>query len=392
MSRRRDRITDEAALWFVRAQDPDFSANDREELASWFAASAEHVQEYLSVSAVTYEIHEAVGAYDVDRLVALAREASDDRNVVALLGGNVSTTSGLGDEAHGSNGAVPAGDGSVRSRSRPVLWSMAAGVVLAVFAGFYTYLERDAPDPDFYATGVGEQVSFPLDDGSVVTLNAQSKLRVEYSDEFRDIELLDGEAMFDVEKDPNRRFRVVTDRAVIQAIGTQFNVRNRGGDMTVTVVEGVVDVQSTGRTSTMGTSSLPGSVAQLPASSDPPVADSTPVVRQPTRLKVGQQARVNGGDVAVIETNVQEAISWRERRLVFDAWALEDVVIEFNLYNDQQFFIDDAALATRAISGAFSADDRESFALFLFEAGLAVPEKRADGTIVLRSVGPSKSN
>ena len=88
----------------------------------------------------------------------------------------------------------------------------------------------------------------------------------------------------------------------------------------------------------------------------------------------------------MIETNVRKATAWRERRLVFEAWALEDVVAEFNLYNDQQFVVDDADLATHAISGAFSADDRESFALFLSEAGLALSETRADGTIVLRTI------
>ena len=373
MSRRLDTITDEAALWFVRAQDPDFSAADRKELASWLAGSAEHVREYLSVAAVRHDIREAAASYDVDELVELARTASDDQNVVALLGPDLSAPLGVDDVIDPADTDVAVGGKTRRRRS--VLWATAASVVLATIVGAFAYVQLTAPDPDLYTTGVGEQVSFPLDDGSVVTLNAQSILRVAYSDEFRDIRLVAGEAMFDVEKDPHRPFRVITDRAVIQAVGTQFNVRNRGGDTTVTVVEGIVDVQTA-----PGPTALPGSVAQLPVPDDRP-----PVIAQPTRLEVGQQARVNGGEVAVFETNVQKATSWRERRLVFEAWALEDVVTEFNLYNDQRFVIEDPSLATLAISGSFSADDRESFALFLSEAGLAVPEMRADGTIVLRS-------
>lgn len=374
MSRRVDKITDEAALWFVRAQNPDFSGEDRRELASWFAGSAEHVQEYLSVAAIRHEIREIAAAYDVDKLVDLAREASDDRNVVALPDPDVSRPHRGNDDADLKADVTTAEAGGA-GKHRSVLWAAVTSLVLVIVAGSFGYLQVTAPDSGLYTTGVGEQVSFPLDDGSVVTLNAQSTLRVAYTSESRDIHLIVGEAMFDVGKDPERPFRVITDRAVIRAVGTEFNVRNRGIDTTVTVVEGVVDVQSKA-----GRAPLPGSVAGLPAPNDPPTALS-----EPTRLKPGQQARVNGGEVAVIETNVKRATSWRERRLAFDAWALEDVVGEFNLYNDQQFVIDDAALAERAISGVFDADDRESFALFLSEAGLALAETRADGTIVLRS-------
>lgn len=372
MSRRLDRIKDEAALWFVRVQDPDFAASDGEEFASWLAASAEHVQAYLSVASVTHDIREVAAAYDVDELVELAREAADEQNVVALLGPDASLALSADEEHPGGALAAAATAGKVRRR-RPMLWATAAGAVLAVVGVTLGLLQLAAPDPGLYTTGVGEQVSFPLGDGSVVTLNAQSTLRVAYGDAFRDVRLIAGEAMFDVEKDPNRAFRVITDRAVIEAIGTQFNVRNRGGDTTVTVVEGIVDVRST-----PGRSASPGAVAQQPDAAGPP-----PAALHPRRLTVGQQARVTGGEVAVSEANVQRATSWRERRLVFEAWALADVVAEFNLYNDQQFVIDDPDLATRAISGAFSADDRESFALFLSEAGLATSETLADGTIVL---------
>lgn len=378
MSRRIDRITDEAALWFVRAQDPEFSGEDRKELASWLAASAEHIQQYLSVSSVTYEIREVAASYDVDELVALARDTVEDVNVVTLLGPDVSAPGRIDDPSIAVNNAA-----ARRRRRRPVMWAAAASTVLAVVAGVLGYLQLTAPDPDVFTTGVGEQVSFPLADGSVVTLNARSTLRVAFTHEFRDIQLVAGEAMFDVEKDPERPFRVITERAVIRAVGTQFNVRNRGGNTTVTVVEGIVDVQS----APTSLRPLSGEVVEVPDETRPErtTADPSPAVSEPTRLRVGQQARVDGGEVAVIETNVEKATSWRERRLVFESWALEDVVAEFNLYNNAQIVIADPRLAERAISGAFDADDRESFALFLSEAGLAAADTRPDGTIVLRT-------
>lgn len=365
MSRRQDRITDEAASWFVQARDADFSSDDRKELASWLAASAEHVKEYLSLAAVSCEIRDAAMEYDVDELVAMARDASYGADVVALPG-LVAAPRDVENAA-----SVQKSTDRARRRGRPLIWAAAAMVLMAAALSMLFF---SSPEFDLYVTGVGEQVSFPLDDGSIVSLNAQSTLRVEFSDEWRDVRLISGEAMFDVAKDPDRPFRVVTEEAVIQAVGTQFNVRYRGADTTVTVVEGVVDVQSTSSPSDSG-----GAIAQVPT-------PNAPASTHGTLLRVGQQARVASGEVAVIETNVQEATSWRERRLVFDARPLADVVNEFNLYNDDQFVISDAALGNRVISGVFGADDRESFVLFLSEVGLADYETRDDGTIVLHTV------
>lgn len=384
MSRRIDRITDEAALWYVKAQDPGFSASDREELASWLAASAEHVKEYLSVAAVTQDVRELAGAFDVDALLRLAQASADEANVVSLPDVGVRLDSVQLDavqvdslpDAEVQRRARPAVPESTQPsearRWRPVVWSMAVTLTVVAVVGL-VYLKL--PRADLYTTSVGEQVSFLLDDGSVVTLNAQSRLRVVYTDTSRDIHLTAGEAMFDVVGDPDRPFRVITERAVIRAIGTQFNVRHRGSDTTVTVVEGIVDVQLV-----PNPRSPPGEVGEAP---DESAAAFSSVVSQPTRLEVGQQARVSSRAVAVVDTNIQKAMSWRERRLTFDAWTLADVVEEFNLYNDQHIVVIDADLAARSISGAFSADDRGSFALFLSEAGIASFESRADGTIML---------
>ena len=379
MSRRIDRITDEAALWYVKAQDPGFSASDREELASWLAASAEHVKEYLSVAAVTQDVRELAGAFDVDALLRLAQASADEANVVSLPDVGVQVDAVQVDSLpdaeiqRRSRPAVPESTKPSEARRwRPVVWSMAVTLTAVAVVGLvYLKLPRD----DLYTTGVGEQVSFLLDDGSVVTLNARSRLRVVYTDTSRDIHLTAGEAMFDVVGDSDRPFRVITERAVIRAIGTQFNVRHRGSDTTVTVVEGIVDVQLV-----PNPRSPPGEVGEAP---DESAAALSSGVSQPTRLEVGQQARVSSGAVAVVDTNIQKTMSWRERRLTFDAWTLADVVEEFNLYNDQHIVVIDADLAARSISGAFSADDRGSFALFLSEAGIASFESRADGTIML---------
>jgi transmembrane sensor len=374
----RDCITDEAALWFVRAQGPELSAAERRALASWLAGSAEHVREYLFVAAVTQDIRSLSSTPSVDDLIELAREATDDANVVALLSSGFSSL-----ELEAARTAPGSKESRSLRRGRPALWATAATLLLAIAASTF-YVVTSGPVT--YTTGVGEQMSFPLKDGSVVTLNAQSSLELAYTEAERSVRLVQGEALFAVAKNPDRPFRVLTERAVIQAIGTQFNVRFRGEDTTVTVVEGIVEVRldSDGRhRSGKGTdlASSDGLTGDARGSVNEPIADL-----QLVRLTAGQQASVSprSAQVAVAEIKVEKATSWRERRLSFDAWPLSKVVDEFNLYNDQRIVIQDRALAEKSISGVFGADDRGSFALFLDEAGLAVAETQADGTIVLR--------
>ena len=362
MSTHRDRMTDHAALWFVRAQDPDFSRADREEFASWLAGSAEHVLEYLCLAAVSRDIHEASEHLDVDSLVALARQSGDDSNVVALMPRGL----GVGNDHGESRNRVP----------RPALWAAAAGLMITLLGGFWLFW---SPSTVVHSTVVGEQLFFPLPDGSVVTLNARSLLEVHYTKSERMVRLVAGEALFEVEEDPDRPFRVITERAMIQALGTSFNVRHREERTTVTVVEGIVDVRpldEPGEDNGIGRETSNDADAKTP----------WPANARSVRLTAGQQVLMDSQTARVTVTNadVADTTSWRERRLVFEARALSDVVSEFNLYSDRPIEIDDPDLASVLISGAFDADDPESFALFLSGAGIAVVEQDARGLILLR--------
>ncbi len=363
MSTHRDRMTDHAALWFVRAQDPDFSRADREEFASWLAGSAEHVLEYLSLAAVSRDIHEASENLDVDALVALARQSGDDDNVVALMPRGMS----VGKDHGESRNRVP----------RPALWAAAAGLMITLLAGFWLSWSTSTV---VHSTVVGEQLSFPLPDGSVVTLNARSLVEVHYTKSERMVRLVAGEALFEVEEDPDRPFRVVTERAMIQALGTSFNVRHREERTTVTVVEGIVDVRpldEPGEDNGIGRETSDDADAKTP----------WPANARSVRLTAGQQVLMDSqtARVTVTEADVADTTSWRERRLVFEARALSDVVSEFNLYSDRRIEIEDPDLASVLISGAFDADDPESFALFLSGAGIAAVEQDARGLISLRT-------
>lgn len=356
--KRRDVIAEEAAQLLVELQSP--GADTRAKLAAWLKTSPEHVEEFLAIAQLWDALPAVSEQPSIEELIELA---SGDGNVVEL--GPVSQDTG--GEAKKDDAAAGVG-----LRRWGIGLAAAATIAAVVIVGAIQFLPP-APDPNTYTTAIGEQTSLPLPDGSLVTLNTQSTLRVAYSDQFRDIHLTAGEALFDVTKDPDRPFRVITERAVVTAVGTQFNVRNVADDVVVTVVEGIVDVEATTTTSSAG------QVATAPPATNPP-----PV--QPARLTVGQQARVAAGEVAVVDTAVDRATAWKERRLVFESLTLAEVIDEFNRYNDPPLLIDDPTLRELPISGVFRANDRASFVEFLDTMNLAQSQTRADGTIVLRGL------
>jgi len=345
-SKRIDAIAEEAADWLVTLNSADSQA--KAAFAAWLKTSPEHVNEFLAIAVLWDALPELSSQPSVAQLIA---RATTECNVVTL-----------------SREEPVLQPADTASGKRRWLGFAAAATLAAVLIGGALTLVPLAGDPNLYTTAIGEQRSLSLPDGSLVTLNTQSTLRVAYSEAYRDIYLMNGEALFEVAKNPDRPFRVMADRAVIEAVGTQFNVINTAKDVTVTVVEGIVDVITAAARNQSGV---------------PP-----PATQQAVRLTVGQQARVatQSGEVAVVDAAIDNAIAWQERRLVFESLSLKDVIDEFNRYNDPPLLIEDATLRQLPISGVFQANDRESFVQFLTQMQLAEGTKRGDGTIVLRAM------
>ncbi len=368
-SRRGDIIAQEAADWLIALVDAD--EQTRKAFAGWLRLSPEHVKEFLSVSAIWGMLPELSSQPSIKELVGAA---AMEPNVVALP-----------DRARSEARRRPRREPRRKRRrtpsrtpgrtsSRAGWMGRAAGLLVAVAVGAILLISPPAEDPNLYATVTGEQSTVPLPDGSLVTLNTRSMMRVAYSDEYRDVHLGDGEALFDVARDTRRPFRVITEQAVIEAVGTQFSVRKGIDEVTVTVVEGLVEVSR----------KAGGAKAEVLVDGQPYAERSS----QPVRLEVGQQAQVKSGVAkpVVVDVSVEKAIAWRQHRLVFEALPLKHVIEEFNRYNDPPTAIEDKELESLPISGVFRSIDRDSFLQFLSQMQLAESSTRADGTIVLRGM------
>ncbi len=336
----RTKVASEAADWFAHLQAPDASASDREEFGRWLLLSPLHIEEYLAITRIWSDA-QMMTDLSVDELVALARAEPESDNVITLAGG-----------------APPPAP-----RRRRSVWSLAAAATVA-FAILGWQATDLWPDPSRIRTAVGEQRSVTLQDGSVLYVNTNSDVQVEWSARERRVELVSGEARFAVAKDPTRPFLVTTPHATLRALGTVFNVRIGSEQTAVTVIEGRVALARRAPANSAGTATAASA----------PQAAGVPVVGTPAQgagdvleLTAGEHAAITQqGSILPNEgPSVESSLAWSERRLVFRDQPLADVVADFNRYHEASLRIDDPGLAAIRISGSFYAGDPQSLVEFL---------------------------
>jgi transmembrane sensor len=208
---------------------------------------------------------------------------------------------------------------------------LAGGAALAgLAAGLVAFATRTAS----VRSDLGETRSLPLSDGSTALLNTASAVRIAYSPHARRIDLVEGEAWFDVAHDVARPFEVRSGRLNVRAVGTAFAVRQfRGGGGMVTVTEGVVLAWLDGRQD---------QAIRIAAGNRGVISDDA--LRQETR-PTGEEDR---------------QLAWRTGMIVLDGQTLGEAVEDFNRYNPVKLVVGDPALAKRRIYGTFRARDPEA--------------------------------
>jgi transmembrane sensor len=335
-------IRQAACEWFVEFRADEPGEATRRSFLAWLRESPVHMAAYLEVAALWTESGAACAGkrWSVEELVSQARAESD--NVVALplaaaAPAAVMPPVSIGREAAAEAQSVP---GRLATWSTRLSIAAAASIVLALTAAWWLSLQ-----PDVYVTTVGEQRAVTLADGSIIRLNARSKLAVKFSDSRRAVELLEGQALFQVAKDVRRPFTVTSDGARVQAVGTEFDVRRKRSSIVVTVVEGRVAVFD-----------MPGGVKSA----------ASKVQAGPVYLSAGQQVTMSpAGPGSAKPVDPAMATAWTRRELVFEATPLIDVVEEFNLYNIRRLVIHDPALETFQMDGVFSSPDPAPLIRFL---------------------------
>ncbi len=329
----------QASAWVEILRQP--TARQRAEFVAWLKESPRNVRDFLSA----YALDQALSQFDTDRhhdIESLLAQA--EHSIVNVA-------------SRFRRAALP-------DMSHRYWRGVAVAAGLALVALFVVLLMPKQQGWQEFQTVAGEQRAFELEDGSVMYLNTRSRVALRFSRHVRDVRLVEGEALFKVHHDPSAPFRVHTDTAMIQAVGTQFNVYARPEGTKVAVIEGRVKVSS--------------EIKGVALSADPQgnagvlSGDSTSI-----NLAASEVAQINPAGAVSVRTvaDVADAIAWRERRLIFQEDSLASIVQEFNRYNREQIRLADAAIAARVYSGVFDADDPESLVEVLaHEPDLAVEQ------------------
>ena len=204
---------------------------------------------------------------------------------------------------------------------------------IATLSGFQ--LVGDAATIEYVSSRVGEQRAVRLDDGSVITLNTDTGIKMNVDRAALHVEVLRGEVLFNMLPNPQRHLVVSVRNLDIFDTATIFSVRLiDDGQIRVTVEEGEVRLSS----ATLG---------QVPLARNQQAVSEERINR--LELKKGLDPRA-----------IERQLGWLEGRLVFVCEPLSQVAQEFNRYNLTKLEVD-PLVANVQVGGEFSAADVMGF-------------------------------
>ncbi|PHR61102.1 MAG: hypothetical protein COA43_05550 [Robiginitomaculum sp.] len=320
VDQRAEQIRREAGAWHARLHSGEINMNVRDQFENWLHADRDHKSVYRDYEQVyrDLEISMPMAGVNVDEILGRNKQ-----NVV---------------------------DQFKEWIKRPVHAVGALGSVLAIML-IFTMQQPTMVDPNLrivnlpevsYSTEIAEISEITLEDGTIVTLGAKSQIEAQFTTTNRRVNLLSGEAFFNVTKDPNRPFYVAVDDTLVRVVGTQFEVKNLKGHVQVTVLEGIVEV--------MKPEIIPDIIDLASLS-----------VKKKQVLTAGQ--RITGKykfPLPEVENAEHlEAGSWRKGRLAYEDAPLSEIIGDLNRYHARQVKLVDSDLNDLRMTISFATTDIE---------------------------------
>ncbi|MFC3052552.1 FecR family protein [Kordiimonas pumila] len=221
-------------------------------------------------------------------------------------------------------------------------WMGAIAASFLAIAVIVTTLLQTGPMSSIYETAVGESRTIMLKDGSVITLNTDTRLSVALAANERRILLEKGEAYFDVAKDKSRPFLVVVGDETVRAVGTEFNIKHRNDITNIMVTEGIVEVKKNTPVPTLSAQSQ----------------------SMPVSLAVGGTLTTDPAGVRTSNLSPEELMhqtSWRRGMLHFKSKELSAVVQEVQYYVNKEIIIASDQASSILIGGSINTQNVTSF-------------------------------
>ena len=196
-----------------------------------------------------------------------------------------------------------------------------------------------------YQTAIGEQKTVTLADGSTVKLNTNTEITVDFSDLRRSVTLAHGQAYFIVAKNPERPFTVNFNTGSVTAIGTEFEVYNKGPEVVVSLVEGKVKVR-------------PGHVKVIATQFDEIQPESVEIVMvADDDMAIATQISLSPEHISpVTKTDNKLINAWQKEQLIFSKASMKYVITEINRYSSRKIILAQPDMGNKIISGVFPID------------------------------------
>ena len=331
------RSIDEASDWLAKL-DRGLSAAEEQELQTWLAQHPENQRGLLRLASLWDKMS------SLSRLAELAP-------------------------------AVPP-----RQRRQFLYPAIAASLAIVAIAGWLTVqrsadlrtpAERAVASVESsYETAIGERSTVRLPDQSVLTLNTNSLVKVNYDGTQRALVLERGEMSIEVAHDAGRPLSVVAGQKIVRAVGTAFNVQMiDDGQVELIVTEGTVMVSD-------GIEQRGAALAAKPARTFGAV---------PRTVTKGERV-VLGADRETIskvsDSALSAQLSWRQGNLIFGGETLAVAIAEVSRYTPVRFEIADPRLRELRIGGLFKAGDVDGLLATLKE-NFNIDSERLDAERVL---------
>lgn len=241
------------------------------------------------------------------------------------------------------NYKTPVPEKNLKRRDDKLIWIYRiAAVILISFAVFFGLVSRreiptetvltnpqtNIVNIKYYtlSTAKGEKATLSLSDGSVIQLNSESRLIYPnyFDTDSREVEF-EGEGYFKISKDASRPFRVNCNNTVTEVTGTEFNIRNRKNDISITVVEGSVKTFSNNEAA--GVSVTKGEMITL---------------------------KPSGNFSKPVKVNLEHSTAWRKNKIAFSRTPLRLAAEELErCYSNVEIIIVSDSLKQKTITGLF---------------------------------------
>jgi transmembrane sensor len=247
-------------------------------------------------------------------------------------------------------------------------------------------------------TKIGQQSHHTLADGSIIWLNSNSEVQIDYSENLRRVNLVKGEAHFEVAKDKNRPFEVYAGNRLVRAIGTAFSVYRLADRIEVLVAEGKVELAIVDATLVIRPESYDAvtlahmqsdtEVNNSGTSGKQPMPNDSATTRMLGELIAGQRVSIPTSNQAGQETEIDQIteldsseitrkLSWRAGKLVFAGESLEEVIREITRHTEIRIDVFDPELKKMRIGGQFQTGETDSL-FYVLESGFGISVNKVD--------------